>query len=95
MTTNIRFVPFRRTTSVPLGPKLTEFVSSALDQHPEQFKDDLDALDKLRADIVALDASRGCLERLVRYHAQLLSLSGKLAIDVRVLSRIPLFTKQT
>jgi len=82
MATNILSVPFKRTRAVPLLEKLTAFISTALDQHPEQFKDDLAALDRLRADVVVMDVHSGCLERLVAYHAQLLALAAKLPVDV-------------
>jgi hypothetical protein len=82
MATNILSVPFKRTRAVPLLERLTSFISSALDQHPEQFKDDLAALDKLRADIVVMDVHTGTLERLIAYHAQLLALAAKLPVDV-------------
>jgi programmed cell death 6-interacting protein len=82
MATNILSVPFKRTRAVPLVERLAAFISSALGQHPEQFKDDLASLDKLRADIVVLDVHTSSLERLVAYHAQLLALSAKLPVDV-------------
>ena len=84
MTNNILSIPFRRTKPVPFAEKLTEFISSTLDQHPEQFRDDLAALNKLRADIVTLDVHSSSLERLIRYHAQLLALSTKLPVDVHL-----------
>ena len=82
MATNILSVPFRRTRSVSLGDGLKEFISTALDQHPEQFRDDFAAIDKLRADIAILDVHTSSLERLLRYHAHLLALSTKLPVDV-------------
>jgi len=82
MATNILSVPLKRTRPVPLVELLSSFISSALDQHPEQFKDDIAALDKLRGDIVAMDVHPSTLERLVAYHAQLLALSAKLPVDV-------------
>ena len=69
-----------------LGEGLKQFISTTLDQHPEQFRDDLDNLDKLRADIVVLDVHASSLERLLQYHAQLLALSTKLPVDVRDLA---------
>jgi hypothetical protein len=87
MSTNILSIPFRRTKPVPFDDKLNEFISSTLDQHPEQFRDDLAALNKLRADIITLDVHPSSLERLVRYHAQLLALSTKLPIDVQLRPR--------
>ena len=82
MATNILSVPLKRTRAAPLAERLAGFISSALDQHPEQFKDDLAVLDKLRSDIVATDVHPSSLERLVAYHAQLLALSAKLPVDV-------------
>jgi programmed cell death 6-interacting protein len=83
MSTNILSVPFRRTKPIPLPEKLSEFISSALDQHPEQFRDDIAELAKLRAEIVLIDIHPSSLERLVHYHAQLLAVSTKLPVDVQ------------
>ena len=83
MATNILSVPFRRTKPVPLAESLSEFISTSLSQHPEQFKEDLAALNQLRCDIQSLDVHPSSLERLVQYNGQLLSLSTKLPIDVR------------
>jgi programmed cell death 6-interacting protein len=82
MATNILSIPFRKTKQLAIAELLKTFISSTLDQHPEQFKDDLSAFDKLRGDIVTLDVHPSCLERLTRYHAQLLTLSSKLPLDV-------------
>ena len=82
MATNILSIPFRRTKPVPLIETLKSFISTTLDQHPEQFKDGLLALDRLRADIITLDIHPSSLERLLKYHGQLIALSSKLPIDV-------------
>lgn len=82
MATNILSIPFRKTTQLSVAELLKTFISTTLDQHPEQFKDDLATLDKLRADIVKLDVHQSSLERLVQYHGHLLTLSNKLPVDV-------------
>jgi programmed cell death 6-interacting protein len=82
MATNILSIPFRRTKPVPLAENVKSFISTTLDQHPEQFKDDLLTLDRLSADIVTIDIHQSSLERLLRYHGQLLVLSTKLPLDV-------------
>jgi hypothetical protein len=82
MATNILSIPFRRTKPVPLAENVKSFISTTLDQHPEQFKDDLLTLDRLRADIITIDIHSSSLERLLRYHGQLLALSTKLPLDV-------------
>jgi hypothetical protein len=82
MATNILAVPFRRTRAVALGEGLKEFIQTTLDQHPEQFRDDSAAIDKLRADSTVLDVHPNSLDRLLQYHGQLVALSSKLPVDV-------------
>ena len=84
MATNILSVPFRRTRPVLLAEQLSTFISTALDQHPEQFRDDLSTLAKARTDILALDIHTTSLHRLLTYHSYLSSLATKLPLDVGV-----------
>jgi programmed cell death 6-interacting protein len=86
MATNILSIPFRKTKQLPIAELLKTFISSTLDQHPEQFKEDLITLDKLRTDIVTLDVHPSSLERLIKYHGHLLTLSNKLPVDVYLLT---------
>ena len=84
MATNILSVPFRRTRPVPLTEQLSSFISSSLDQHPQQFHDDLSTLSKSRTDILTLDIHTTSLDRLLLYHSYLSSLATKLPLDVGV-----------
>jgi programmed cell death 6-interacting protein len=84
-TSNIVYVPLRGTVQTALGAGLTAFVSSALGQHPEQFREGLAALEHLRAEIVGIGVHVASLQALIRYHAELVALDRKLPIDVRAL----------
>ena len=82
MASNILAVPFKRTKNISLVDGLKDIISNSLGQSAEQFQDELVTLDKLRADIVTLDVHPSSLERLIKYHRELLSISSKLPVDV-------------
>lgn len=83
---NILFLPFRRTHSISLSTAIKQYISTKYDQHPDMFKDDLETIDKLRADAVnSLEPHVSGIKKLSSYAAQLVWIGGKFPIDVRSL----------
>lgn len=75
----------RRTHAVSLADAIKQYISSKYDQHPDQFKDDLHAIDKLRRDAVnSLEPHPSGVSRLIAYAAQLVWVGGKFPIDIGV-----------
>jgi programmed cell death 6-interacting protein len=80
---NILPLPFRRTHTVSLADALKQYISDKYDQHPNMFKQDLEAIDQLRIDAVtSLEAHVSGIKKLSAYAAQLVWISGKFPIDV-------------
>ncbi len=80
---NIIFIPFRRTHSVTLSAAIRQYISTKYDQHPDMFVRDMDAIDRLRADAVnCLEAHVSGIRKLTAYAAQLVWIGGKFPIDV-------------
>ncbi len=80
---NILFLPFRRTHSVQLSAAIRQYISTKYDQHPDMFTQDLDAINKLRAEAVnTLEAHVSGIKKLTSYAAQLVFMGGKFPIDV-------------
>ncbi|KAI4128384.1 MAG: hypothetical protein LQ347_004206, partial [Umbilicaria vellea] len=82
---NILFLPFRRTHSVQLSAAIKQYISTKYDQHPDMFARDLEAIDRLRADAVTtLEPHVSGIRKLAAYAAQLVWISGKFPIDIGV-----------
>lgn len=80
---NILFLPFRRTHPVHLSVAIRQYISTKYDQHPDMFVEDLQVIDKLRADAVTtLEPHIGGVKRISAYAAQLVWVGGKFPIDV-------------
>lgn len=78
-------IPFRRSPPVSLSEPIKKYISSKYDQHPEQFEKDLEAIDQMRtAAIHATDPHVSGIKKLQAYAAQLVWISGKFPIDVRI-----------
>ncbi|KAF3007875.1 pH-response regulator protein palA/rim20 [Curvularia kusanoi] len=85
MASNILFLPFRKSHSVNLTEAIKQYISSKYDQHPDMFKDDLEAIEKLRSTAVhAQEPHSSNVPKLQQYAAQLVWLSGKFPVDVGV-----------
>ena len=83
LTSNILFLPFRRTHSVSLSAAIRQYISTKYDQHPDMFKRDLEVIDQLRTDaITSLEAHVSGVKKLTAYAAQLVWIGGKFPIDV-------------
>ncbi|KAI9872294.1 MAG: pH-response regulator protein palA/rim20 [Pleopsidium flavum] len=83
MSSNILFLPFRRTHSISLSAAIRQYISTKYDQHPDMFKHDLEAIDRLRADAVtSLEPHVSGIRKLAAYAAQLVWIGGKFPIDI-------------
>ncbi|KAF2745586.1 BRO1-domain-containing protein [Sporormia fimetaria CBS 119925] len=85
MSSNILFLPFRRSQTVPLPEAIEQYISSKYDQHPDMFKTDMQTVEKLRARAIhAQEPHASNIIKLQVYAAQLVWLSGKFPIDLGV-----------
>lgn len=66
-----------------MSTAIRQYISTKYDQHPDMFTDDMEAIDKLRADAVnALETHASGVKKITLYAAQLVWISGKFPIDV-------------
>jgi programmed cell death 6-interacting protein len=85
MASSILFLPFRRSHSVSLSDAIKQYISSKYDQHPDMFKNDLAAIDRLRSTAIhAQEPHPSNIPKLQSYAAQLVWLGGKFPIDLGV-----------
>ncbi|KAF2279686.1 BRO1-domain-containing protein [Westerdykella ornata] len=85
MSSNILFLPFRRSHSVSLSAAVKQYISSKYDQHPDMFTKDLEAIEKLRSTAIhAQEPHPSNIPKLLQYAAQLVWISGKFPIDLGV-----------
>ena len=82
---NILSLPFRRTHSAKLSAAIRQYISTKYDQHPDMFKQDMDAIDKLRVDAVnSLEPHISGIKKITLYASQLAWMGGKFPIDIGV-----------
>jgi programmed cell death 6-interacting protein len=82
---NILFLPFRRSHTVSLSEAVKQYISSKYDQHPDMFRKDLEAIEKMRTTAIhAQDPHPSNIPKLQQYAAQLVWISGKFPIDIGV-----------
>jgi len=82
-------VPFRKGTQLSLSSAIKQYISTKYDQHPDMFRQDLDVIDALRRDAVNVrEAHPSGIKKLQAYAAQLVWISGKFPIDVRLVSSL-------
>jgi programmed cell death 6-interacting protein len=82
---NILQLPFRRTHHVSLSGAIRQYISTKYDQHPDMFKEDLQLIDQLREDAIAVQEPHvSGIKRLTTYAAQLRWIGGKFPIDIGV-----------
>lgn len=82
-TTNILYLPFRKTLNVDLSSAIKQYISTKYDQHPDMFKADLEVIDKLRKDAVFVrEPHTSGLKKIAAYAAQLVWMGGKFPIDI-------------
>jgi len=76
-------IPFRRSAVAALSEAIRTYIDSKYGQHPEMFRADLEAIDKLRGDAVTVQEPHPSgLVKLTKYAAQLVWLGAKFPIDV-------------
>ncbi|KAL5032064.1 hypothetical protein BDV3_000659 [Batrachochytrium dendrobatidis] len=74
-------VPFKQTERVSFIQPLRAYIASAFAEDPDQYIDDLRALDEYRAAIATPDLHDESANQHLRYYAQLNFLSGKFIMD--------------
>lgn len=78
-------IPFRRTHPVSLSEALKKYITEQYDQHPDMFKDDLAAIDRLRSEAVSIrEPHTSGIAKISQYAGQLVWLSGKFPADIGV-----------
>ncbi|KAF9396360.1 pH-response regulator protein palA/rim20 [Podila verticillata] len=78
---NILAVEFKKSEQLSMTKSLSEYISTSYAEHPDTYQDDFRVLDELRADIVSLEPHQNALNRLLKYHAQLVFIGSKFPID--------------
>jgi programmed cell death 6-interacting protein len=78
-------IPFRRTAAVSMAAPIKQYISNKYDQHPSMFADDCVAIDNTRtAAVQVTDAHVSGIKKLEAYAAQLVWMTAKFPVDVRV-----------
>ena len=78
-------LPFRKSNHISLSTAIRQYISKKYDQHPDMFRHDLEVIDALRRDAVNVrEAHPSGIKKLQAYAGQLVWVSGKFPIDVRV-----------
>lgn len=78
-------IPFRRTAAVSMAEPIKQYISNKYDQHPSMFADDCAAIDNTRvAAVQVADAHVSGIKKLEAYAAQLVWMTAKFPLDVRV-----------
>ncbi|KAK3837389.1 MAG: BRO1-like domain-containing protein [Linnemannia gamsii] len=81
---NLLAIDFKRTEPLSMTKSLSDYISTSYAEHPDTYQDDFRVLDELRADIVNLEPHQNALNRLLKYHAQLVFISSKFPIDTGI-----------
>ncbi|KAF8984474.1 pH-response regulator protein palA/rim20 [Entomortierella lignicola] len=81
---NLLAIDFKRTEPLSMTKSLSDYISISYAEHPDAYQDDFRVLDELRADIVSLEPHQNALNRLLKYHAQLVFISSKFPIDTGI-----------
>ncbi|KAF9171702.1 pH-response regulator protein palA/rim20 [Mortierella sp. AD010] len=81
---NLLAIDFKKTEPLSMTKSLSDYISTSYAEHPDAYQDDFRVLDELRADIVNLEPHQNALNRLLKYHAQLVFISSKFPIDTGI-----------
>ncbi|KAF9046965.1 BRO1-domain-containing protein [Hymenopellis radicata] len=79
---NLLTVPLKKTYVVDVKEPTRNYLEAHTDAHPEAFKADLNQWQQLRKDTVDVSVHVNAVEKLLKYHAQLLSIHTKLPADI-------------
>jgi programmed cell death 6-interacting protein len=80
---NVLFLPFRKTNPVSLSTAIKGYISSKYDQHPDMFRQDLEVIDALRRDAVHVrEPHTSGIKKISAYAGQISWMGGKFPIDV-------------
>jgi programmed cell death 6-interacting protein len=82
MTSNLLFIPYRKTQNIEFGAALRDIISKEYYQTPSAFEGDLQEVDTLRKDIVDLGATPHDLALLKRYFIHVCVLETKFPKDL-------------
>ena len=76
-------IPFRKSTQISLAAAARQYITKRYDQHPDDFRHDLETIDSLRRDAVNVrEAHPSGIKKLQAYAAQLVWIGGKFPTDV-------------
>ncbi|PHH73548.1 hypothetical protein CDD82_5390 [Ophiocordyceps australis] len=76
-------LPFRRSKHISLASTIRPYINAKYDQHPDMFKQDLEAIDALRRDAVnSCEPHPSHIRALQAYAGQLTWIGGKFPIDI-------------
>ena len=76
-------LPFRRSEPATLSAAVRTYIDSKYGQHPDMFRHDLEAIDRLRHDAIHVQEPHNSgIRKLMAYAAQLVWIGGKFPIDV-------------
>jgi programmed cell death 6-interacting protein len=88
ISSNILFLPFRKTNPVALSTAIKGYISSKYDQHPDMFRQDLEVIDALRRDAVHVrEPHTSGIKKIAAYAGQISWMGGKFPIDVITFQR--------
>jgi hypothetical protein len=85
MSSNILYLPFRKSAQLSLASTIRQYINTKYDQHPDMFKHDLEVIDALRRDAVNVrEPHPSGIKKLQAYAGQLVWVGGKFPIDVSI-----------
>lgn len=82
MSSNLLFVPYRKTSKILFGEQLKQIIDEEYYQTSTIFQNDLNEIDTLRNDTIELEVSTQDLALLKRYFLHLSTLEYKFPVDV-------------
>ncbi|KAF9937896.1 pH-response regulator protein palA/rim20 [Modicella reniformis] len=81
---NLLAINFKRTEPLSMTQGLSDCMLKVYGEPSDKYADDLRIFDELRADVVNLEPHQNVLDRLIKYHAQLVFISSRFPIDTGI-----------